>query len=419
MSYMTYDYNPFQEFAYLAPQWYPDLNVLNCLNLRDTNDCANCLATMQTGDPITGKLLQHFVGDMDAMKAVCSQPYKGLNPFVEAGFTWPYDDFPDAASRYGNLVRRQCNTMEHRHINNCLNVASGVSPVSDDACLQCIPGLITGPQQVGQPRVDLVDPWPSYVLPACVPIADDLLAAVNSRYSRTPGWVNLEPIPDNFMEQIIRGCGANNATYQDAFVYDTNRHNCTDRYKVNVPCNEVDLKDFSESEVNCDKLASTTSTRDAPGPEVEYRLCTRGPTLDSCVEKTNEDGSVATCNNHLKKCTRDEWLAVGISNPQIDPSDIWCYASPPSPDTCSRSFNPSNCPTGTYPLSHFPAFEGHDPLCLPLGGCNAANCCAPPKCSYDFDSSRCPSGSTVPDRWLNRNCRTSPCTPEECCDAPH
>jgi hypothetical protein len=354
---------------------------------------------------------QHLAGDRDELEAVCSKPYKGLDDRIGYGFKWPYLDY-DNNFLYDNLPRRQCALWEHRRINDCLKAASSTTPISDEACMQCIPG-VASLARIGQSVPTATDPWPPSVLPVCVPIPNDLVPAINRSHSQVRDWKDLEPIPDNFAEQIIKGCGRNNQTYGSNFVYDSNRHLCTDRYKVKVPCNEVNLDYFSQSQVSCDNLASTTSNLD--GPDVEYTICQAGPTPSSCVDMTNEDGSVAMCTNHLKKCTLDDWLAVARENPEIDPRNLWCYAEPPSTDTCSNVFDPGNCAEGSYPISHFPVMDGYDPLCLP-DGCSSDYCCLYPKCSYDFDSSTCPNGTSVPDRLLYRRCMTSPCTPEECCD---
>lgn len=385
MSYSDYhDHRPnsFAAFVGYAYSDNDDINTMNCLNLRDSAACADCIKLQDTDQSgIYKNQHLHEMLHQDYVDGVCTPPFlqvvgDGL------GFTFPpvigtAGPDPPAAAQYNNTPRRYCTIDEHRRITSCLQTASGdktecVTQCTPDPWLNRLPG--------SEPTS-----WPTTKLPVCVPYTNTQIDALNTnRRSSDPAWENLEYIPDNFMQTIVEGCQGQSG-YD--FVYDQNRHLCTSKYKIGTPCDEIEMSTLDRA-LTCNDLAYSSNPVDNPdGP---YTICEPSATGDgSCTTKRNTDGTDAVCSNHLRSCTRDEWDERVISEGGHD-NEVWCYAQAPlaGPTTC-ETHPPQHCQPGKIldPQKNDNPCTGADGQCT-----GDDDCCSLPLCSWGFEGV-CPSYS--------------------------
>jgi len=409
MSYYRYPQDEFQNYKRLQLHEMEDLNSLNCLNLRDTQQCMDCISEMKTDGGAQfssfGKSFRHLTGDVQAKNRLCSAPYKTTTFGDGDGFNFPFRDTNFSSPR------RMCSFNEHRQIKRCLDIAQGSENDSDNVCLEdCIPSYLNL-QRVG------VLPDPDYrnrVVPACVPYSDADIRTANAIVGpQIANWEDLEPIPDNYLELIIKGCGAHNSRYNRLFKWDDNRHLCTNRLKISEQCEDVSASDFEDG-TNCDLVASEVSPHQSgqrDSPLFQYALCESNPGYaDRCRTKTNTNGTPALCSNHLRKCSFSDWeQRVREEAGVVAEDNVWCYDEPEMMATCSNTFF-DGCRDGEFPMKD----KFFDPLCGDQG-CNENLCCYRPRCITNFDQT-CPSDKNFDG---NRVCLAEECTEEECCFDPH
>lgn len=386
MSYSDYHNirpNSFAAFTNYAYVETDDVNTMNCLNLRDSAACADCLKVQDTDHSGMYKNMHlHEMLHQDFVDGVCTQPY--LQVVGDGiGFTFPPvigtdEPDPEAAAQYDNTPRRYCTIPEHRRITSCLQTASGDDKT--ECVTQCTPDpwlhFPTGPPPTS---------WPDTKLPVCVPYTDTQIDELNTNKRTTdPTWINLEYIDDNFMQTIVEGC-QDQSGYD--FVYDQNRHLCTSKYKIGTPCDEIDMSTLDRA-LTCNDLAYSSNPVD--NPDNPYTICEPSATRDgSCTTKRNTDGTVAVCSNHLRSCTRDEWDERVESEGAAAIEQVWCYAQAPlaGPTTC-ETHPPVHCRPGEI-LDP----QKNDNLCTGADGrCTYDDCCSSPQCSWGFKGV-CPSYS--------------------------
>jgi hypothetical protein len=407
MSYVDYPQDEWNNFRQIQLHEMEDINTTNCLNLRDRTECMNCIAQMDTAPRQFGLTFSHLAGDLDDRAKLCQPPYAGT-AFEGQGFQFPY--LIGQETRLFGSPRRTCSMDEHNHIQRCLLAAANVND-DENICLnECIPTILNL-QRVGQrlPGTHSDLEQLEKVVPSCVPYSAEEIAA---------SGIDVEPIPDNYLEQIVQGCGEANSIYGRILRWNNNKHLCTDRLKITEPCNAVSPHDFSGSPA-CDYLASREPGQDHDNPNFTYTLCERDPAdRNRCRNKTNPDGTDAVCNNHLRKCSFVEWddrvrieTAEGRSR-----NDVWCYESAQPIPKCSNSYN-HDCPSGQFLVQD----KFFDPLCPEGGICTTELCCYIPRCATNFDESAtpCRQGEEYLASNANRRCETETCTPAECCSAPH
>lgn len=417
MSYYPYPQDEFENYKRIQIHEREDLNSLNCLNLRDTQQCMDCISQMKTDGGAQyssfGKSFRHLTGDLQAKNRLCSAPDKTATFGDGAGFNLPFSDTNFSSPR------RMCSFNEHRKIKRCLDIAQGSENDSDNVCIEeCIPSYLNL-QKVG---VQWVLDHGDRVVPACVPYDDTDIRNANEIVGpQIANWVDLEPIPDNYLELIVKGCGAHNSRYNRLFKWDDNRHLCTNRLKISEQCEDVSASDFEDG-TNCDLVASQVSNHQ-PGviygqrdsPLMQYALCESDPRhADRCRTKTNTDGTPALCSNHLRKCSFSDWEQRVRDESWMPEDNVWCYDMPEMVATCSNTFF-DGCRDGEFPMKD----KFFDPLCGDQG-CNENLCCYRPRCRTNFDRA-CPISLSGPNKILmpNNTCLTEECTEEECCQDPH